>query len=65
MNGYIGQQSNWDPAADEAARRRIEKQKHLEQDKPDPQEEEAARTRMEEQRRREEEWKREQCEKDE
>jgi len=55
MNGIVGQQSNWDPAADEAARKRINEQQQLEQEKPDPEEEERARQRIEEQRRQEEE----------
>lgn len=50
MSGYIGQQSNWDPAVDEEARRRIREQQRLEQEKQDPQEEEEARRRIEEQR---------------
>ncbi|HUS13305.1 MAG TPA: hypothetical protein VMZ30_22735 [Pyrinomonadaceae bacterium] len=54
MNELIGQQSNWDPEADEAARRRIKEQQVAEQQKPDPEEEEEARRRIEEQRRQEE-----------
>ena len=49
------QQSGWDPAAEEEARRRIEKQRTLEQQKQDPLDEEEARKRIEEQKRREEE----------
>lgn len=36
MSTYIGQQSNWDPAADEEAQRRIKKQQQVEQDRQNP-----------------------------
>lgn len=55
MRELINQQSNRDPAADEAARRRIEKQKQVDQENQDPEADEEARRRIEEQRRQEEE----------
>ena len=55
MSEYIGQQSNWNPGADEEARRRIREQERIDQEKQNPQEDEEARRRIEEQRRQEEE----------
>jgi hypothetical protein len=55
----IAPEGNWNPAADEVARMRIERQPRAEQWIPQPEAEEAARRRIEEQRRQEEKRKEE------